>query len=67
CVTFVARELIKTLKKFIESYHTGEYRDDQNVICDETSELNSGLVKKYEEIIFKMYDELTKKEAYLVK
>ncbi|CAG8837385.1 23533_t:CDS:1, partial [Racocetra persica] len=93
CLTFVARELIKTLKKFIESYHTGEYRDDQNVICDETSEiiygdtdsclarlpkrilhcilekyydhlkyikLNSGLVKEYEELIFKMYDELTK-------
>ncbi|CAG8842573.1 11106_t:CDS:1, partial [Racocetra persica] len=42
CVTFVAWELIKTLKKFIESYHTGEYRDDQNVICDETSEVIYG-------------------------
>ncbi|CAG8814482.1 30952_t:CDS:2, partial [Racocetra persica] len=93
CVTFVAQEMIKTLKKFIESYHTGEYRDDQNVICDKTSEviyrdtdsclarlpkhilhcilekyyghlkyieLNNGLVKEYEELIFKMYDELTK-------
>ncbi|CAG8767535.1 19935_t:CDS:2, partial [Racocetra persica] len=69
CVTFVARELIKTLKKFIELYHTGEYRDDQNVICDKTSEyyshlkyieLNNGLVKEYEELIFKMYNELTK-------
>ncbi|CAG8836256.1 7386_t:CDS:1, partial [Racocetra persica] len=93
CVTFVARELIKTLKKFIESYHTREYRDEQNVICDETSEiiygdtdsclarlpkrilhcifekyyghlkyikLNNGLIEEYEELIFKMYDELTK-------
>ncbi|CAG8791088.1 16716_t:CDS:2, partial [Racocetra persica] len=93
CVIFVAQELIKTLKKFIESYHTREYRDDHNVICDETSEviygntdsclarlpkhilccilekyyghlkyieLNNGLVKKYKELIFKMYDELTK-------
>ncbi|CAG8769041.1 26532_t:CDS:2, partial [Racocetra persica] len=78
---------------YLESYHTGEYRDDQNMICDETSEviygdtdsclarlpkrilccilekyyghlkyieLNNGLVKEYEELIFKMYDELTK-------
>ncbi|CAG8834067.1 17988_t:CDS:2, partial [Racocetra persica] len=93
CVTFVARKLIKTLKKFIESYHTGEYRDDHNMICDETSkviygdtdsclarlpkrilrcilekyygylkyiELNNGLVKEYEELIFKIYNELTK-------
>ncbi|CAG8720834.1 9218_t:CDS:1 [Racocetra persica] len=96
CVTFVAQELIKTLKKFIESYHTGEYRDDHNVICDETSEviygdtdsclarlpkrilrcilkkyyshlkyieLNNGLIKEYEELIFKMYDELTKERS----
>ncbi|CAG8799996.1 21387_t:CDS:2, partial [Racocetra persica] len=95
-VTFVARELIKTLKKFIESYHTREYRNDHNVICDETSEviyrdtdsclarlpkpilrcilekyyghlkyieLNNSLVKEYEELIFKIYDELTKEES----
>ncbi|CAG8846047.1 27726_t:CDS:2, partial [Racocetra persica] len=70
-----------------------EYRDDQNVICDETSEviygdtdsclarlpkrilrcilekyyghlkyieLNNGLVKEYEKLIFEMYDKLTK-------
>ncbi|CAG8835821.1 2092_t:CDS:2, partial [Racocetra persica] len=65
-VTFVAQELIKTLKKFIELYHTGKYKYDQNMICDETSEyyghlkyieLNNGLVKEYEELIFKMHDQ----------